>query len=100
MIGWVVGKVGERKGEEWGVIQSKWVSEWGGGGGWALGTEYHPSPSSSSTVLTREGGRGAQMEWGRPSLATVSEGLYIGPFVSPLAPFFSFAFQHTLVLSF
>ncbi len=36
----------------------------GGGGAWALGTDYHPSPSSSSTVLTREGGRGAQMEWG------------------------------------
>ncbi len=31
VIGWVVGKVGERKGEEWRVVQSKWVSEWGGG---------------------------------------------------------------------
>jgi len=31
VIGWVVGKVGERKGEEWGVVQSKWVSECGVG---------------------------------------------------------------------
>ncbi len=64
MIGWMVGKVGERKGQECGVVRSKWVSE-----------------------------------WGRPSLAVLGGAIYWSLSLA-VGSFFSFAIQHTLILSF
>jgi hypothetical protein len=64
VIGWMVGKVGERKGQECGVVRSKWVSE-----------------------------------WGRPSLAVLGGAIYWSLSLA-VGSFFSFAIQHTLILSF
>jgi len=85
VIGWMVGKVGERKGKGWGVVQGKWVSEWR----WVGATDWLPPLSRPKLVFNSldERGRKRGPKWGGGGPAWLfSEGLYIGPFVSQLAP--------------